>query len=67
MLFAMNEPRWKERFRIRTVDARKALSIVRRGSRVFVGSGCAEPVRETNAAGVIVFFAEAKCCSESRL
>ena len=40
----MNEPPWKERFRIRTVDAQKALSAVRRGSRVFVGSGCAEPV-----------------------
>jgi len=40
----MAEPRWKERFRVRTVDARQALSVVRRGSRVFVGSGCAEPV-----------------------
>jgi len=44
MLSGMAEPRWKERYRIRTVDARKALSVVRRGSRVFVGSGCAEPV-----------------------
>jgi acyl-CoA hydrolase/GNAT superfamily N-acetyltransferase len=35
---------WKERHRLRTVDARKALASVRRGSRVFVGSGCAEPV-----------------------
>lgn len=40
---------WVERFRQRTVDARKALSSVTRGSRVFVGSGCAEPVRLVSA------------------
>lgn len=40
----MTEARWKERFRLRTVEAPKALAGVRRGSRVFVGSGCAEPV-----------------------
>jgi len=34
---------WQERFRLRSVDARNALSPVRRGTRVFVGSGCAEP------------------------
>lgn len=40
----MRDDRWQERYKIRTVDPRKALSGVRRGSRVFVGSGCAEPV-----------------------
>jgi acyl-CoA hydrolase/GNAT superfamily N-acetyltransferase len=40
----MTSPGWKERFALRTVDAAKALAGVRRGSRVFVGSGCAEPV-----------------------
>jgi acyl-CoA hydrolase/GNAT superfamily N-acetyltransferase len=40
----MTEARWKERFRLRSVDARKALAGIRRGSRVFVGSGCGEPV-----------------------
>ncbi|HLY74615.1 MAG TPA: acetyl-CoA hydrolase/transferase C-terminal domain-containing protein, partial [Planctomycetota bacterium] len=40
----MKESPWQERLTLRTVDARKALSTVRRGSRVFVGSGCAEPV-----------------------
>jgi acyl-CoA hydrolase/GNAT superfamily N-acetyltransferase len=40
----MTELRWKERFRLRTVDAPTALAAVQRGSRVFVGSGCAEPV-----------------------
>lgn len=47
----MKEPRWKERFRLRTVDARKALAGVQRGSRVFVGSGCAEPVLLVTALG----------------
>jgi acyl-CoA hydrolase/RimJ/RimL family protein N-acetyltransferase len=41
--------RWQERFRLRTVDARNALSCVRRGTRVFVGSGCAEPQMLVNA------------------
>jgi acyl-CoA hydrolase/GNAT superfamily N-acetyltransferase len=40
----MTHPDWKERFVLRTVDARKALAGLRRGSRVFIGSGCAEPV-----------------------
>jgi acyl-CoA hydrolase/GNAT superfamily N-acetyltransferase len=40
----MSESGWKDRFRLRTVDARRALAPVRRGARVFVGSGCAEPV-----------------------
>src|SRR5579864_1179903 len=40
----MTEPHWKERLALRTVDAGKALSTIRRGFRVFVGSGCAEPV-----------------------
>lgn len=35
---------WKERFAARTVSAGQALACVKRGSRVFVGSGCAEPV-----------------------
>jgi acyl-CoA hydrolase/GNAT superfamily N-acetyltransferase len=35
---------WKERFAARTVSAEQALAGVKRGSRVFVGSGCAEPV-----------------------
>lgn len=40
----MTTPAWKERYALRTVDPRKALSGIRRGARVFVGSGCAEPV-----------------------
>ena len=40
----MSEARWQERFRLRSVDARKAVAGIRRGHRVFVGSGCAEPV-----------------------
>lgn len=35
--------RWQERYRLRTVAAAQALACVRRGGRVFVGSGCAEP------------------------
>ena len=35
---------WAERFAQRTVPAKEALACVRRGTRVFVGSGCAEPV-----------------------
>lgn len=35
---------WQDRFRARTVEAADALRAVRRGARVFVGSGCAEPV-----------------------
>jgi acyl-CoA hydrolase len=34
---------WPARYRLRTVAAEAALAGVRRGSRVFVGSGCAEP------------------------
>lgn len=37
-------PAWAERYRLRTVDAARALASVGRGTRVFVGSGCAEPV-----------------------
>ncbi|MBI3856553.1 MAG: GNAT family N-acetyltransferase [Planctomycetes bacterium] len=40
----MTNPSWKDRVKLRTVEARNALAGVRRGSRVFVGSGCAEPV-----------------------
>ncbi len=40
----MATPGWKERYALRTVDPQKALACIRRGSRVFVGSGCAEPV-----------------------
>jgi len=34
---------WEDRLRIRTVEAAEALRGVSRGTRVFVGSGCAEP------------------------
>ncbi len=34
---------WQERYRLRTVPAPQALVCVKRGTRVFVGSGCAEP------------------------
>ena len=47
----MNEARWKERYRVRTGDPRKAIAGIRRGSRVFVGSGCAEPVLLVTALG----------------
>jgi acyl-CoA hydrolase/ribosomal protein S18 acetylase RimI-like enzyme len=47
----MTEARWKERLRLRTVDPRKAIAGVQRGSRVFVGSGCAEPVLLVTALG----------------
>jgi len=40
----MTTPGWKERYTLRTVDPQKALAGIRRGARVFVGSGCAEPV-----------------------
>jgi acyl-CoA hydrolase/GNAT superfamily N-acetyltransferase len=40
---------WREHFAERTVDASKAVACVRRGSRVFVGSGCAEPVALVDA------------------
>ena len=35
---------WQDRYRTRTVSAQEALACVRRGTRVFVGSGCAEPL-----------------------
>jgi acyl-CoA hydrolase/GNAT superfamily N-acetyltransferase len=35
---------WSERYRLRTVKPEQALAPVGRGTRVFVGSGCAEPV-----------------------
>ena len=35
--------RWQERWRQKVVDARGALKRVRRGDRLFVGSGAAEP------------------------
>src|SRR6185503_13396814 len=47
----MAEARWAERFRLRSVDARQAVAGIRRGSRVFVGSGCAEPVLLVTALG----------------
>ena len=34
---------WKDRARARTATAAQALACVRRGSRVFIGSGCGEP------------------------
>jgi len=37
-------PSWSERYRLRSVTAGQAVAGIRRGSRVFVGSGCAEPV-----------------------
>src|SRR5579862_2502991 len=40
----MTTPGWNERYALRTVDPRQALAGIRRGARVFVGSGCAEPV-----------------------
>jgi acyl-CoA hydrolase/GNAT superfamily N-acetyltransferase len=40
----MPTPSWKERYEARTVAPAQALACVKRGSRVFVGSGCAEPV-----------------------
>jgi len=47
----MPEAAWKERYRVRTGDPRKAIAGIRRGSRVFVGSGCAEPVLLVTALG----------------
>ncbi|MBI2919676.1 MAG: GNAT family N-acetyltransferase [Planctomycetes bacterium] len=35
---------WMSRFAARTVTPQEAVACVRRGSRVFVGSGCGEPV-----------------------
>ncbi|MEK7467006.1 MAG: GNAT family N-acetyltransferase [Planctomycetota bacterium] len=35
---------WQDHLRARTVSAAQAVACVKRGSRVFVGSGCAEPV-----------------------
>ena len=35
---------WKDRYQARTVSAAEALAFIKRGTRVFVGSGCAEPV-----------------------
>lgn len=40
---------WQAHYRARTVDAAAALAAVRRGTRVFVGSGCAEPQRLVTA------------------
>jgi acyl-CoA hydrolase/GNAT superfamily N-acetyltransferase len=40
----LSRPDWAERFRLRTVAPAQALASVGRGTRVFVGSGCAEPV-----------------------
>jgi acyl-CoA hydrolase/GNAT superfamily N-acetyltransferase len=36
---------WKDRYRARNVPPAQALVAVRRGTRVFVGSGCAEPTK----------------------
>ncbi len=41
--------RWKDHYAARTVAAPGALAAVRPGSRVFVGSGCAEPTRLVEA------------------
>ncbi len=35
---------WEEHYRARTMTAPEAVQGVRRGARVFIGSGCAEPV-----------------------
>lgn len=43
--------KWEERFRARLVPAAQAVACVKRGSRVFVGSGCAEPVMLVGALG----------------
>lgn len=43
--------KWEERFRARSVSAADAVACVKRGSRVFVGSGCAEPVMLVGALG----------------
>ena len=40
---------WRERFKVRTAEAKTALACVKRGSRVFVGSGCAEPTHLVTA------------------
>ena len=34
---------WQETYRNRLTDARTALSQIRRGARVFIGSACGEP------------------------
>ncbi|MBI2931602.1 MAG: GNAT family N-acetyltransferase [Planctomycetes bacterium] len=39
----MSFSNWQEHYRVRTVSPREALGCVRRGQRVFVGSGCGEP------------------------
>ncbi len=43
--------KWEERFRARSVSPAEAVRCVKRGSRVFVGSGCAEPVLLVEALG----------------
>lgn len=40
--------RWQERFAVKLVSARKALSSIRSGQTVFVGSGAGEPVLLTD-------------------
>jgi acyl-CoA hydrolase/GNAT superfamily N-acetyltransferase len=40
---------WEERFRLRTVEPKDAVAAVKRGTRVFVGSGCAEPTALVSA------------------
>ncbi|HVY60268.1 MAG TPA: GNAT family N-acetyltransferase, partial [Planctomycetota bacterium] len=42
---------WSEHYRARTVTAEAAVAAVRRGTRVFVASGCAEPVALVTALG----------------
>jgi len=34
---------WQETYRERLVDAALALSKIRRGARIFIGSACGEP------------------------
>lgn len=40
-----SSPSWRDRVRLKTVSPSEALSGLRPGARVFIGSGCAEPVR----------------------
>ena len=44
-----SSPSWKERLGRRTVSPGQALAGIRPGGRVFIGSGCAEPVRLVSA------------------
>jgi len=39
--------RWRERFPEKFVYTDKAFSCIRRGGRIFVGTGCGEPARSS--------------------